>query len=90
MPIQCEPLERDPNEGLCLRCGEPLEEGDLRRREVMHLECRIRVAFGSVAHQEKRCSCFVPGSMEGDDPSLSKRENARLAAGYYEAHEDKE
>jgi hypothetical protein len=38
------------------------------------------MVLGSVAHLQKRCHCYVPGSEENDDPSLTLREAARAAA----------
>jgi hypothetical protein len=54
------------------------------RVEAMHRECGIRTVMGSMAHLEKRCSCYVPGSIEGDDPGLTKREAARQAAAMFD------
>ena len=77
----------------CLRCEEPIAEGDAgvttmcmdergARRAPHHLECWLRILFGSVAHQERRCSCF--GGDEGEeDPTLTKREAAKLAVKRY-------
>jgi len=44
-----------------------------------HRACWLRGIFGSVAHIERQCSCFVPGSDECDPPGMSKREAAELA-----------
>jgi hypothetical protein len=49
----------------------------------MHVECVYRAVAGSVAHIEQRCSCYVPGSTEGDPPGLTKRQAAKAAL---EAH----
>jgi hypothetical protein len=58
----------------CAYCQEPLD-GPL----PMHPECSFRAVGGSVAHIEQRCSCFVPGSAEGDPPGLTLREGAHAA-----------
>ena len=72
----------------CLRCGEVVYEDEDRRsildgmtgrRRWQHFECAMRMAIGSVAHVEGRCSCFVAGSEEGDAPDLSRRQAARAA-----------
>lgn len=72
---------------VCPWCDEPCEDGiwwlfDGPEGERWHKECQLRMLIGSLAHVERRCACFVPGADEGDDPALSKRENARLS---YEA-----
>lgn len=77
----------------CLYCQELIAEGDvgvlthflrswdppLSTEEPVHLECHMRQTLGSVAHQEERCHCFVPGSKEDDPAGLTKREAAKLA-----------
>lgn len=45
-----------------------------------HLECHVRSIAGSVAHQQKRCSCY--GGTGEDDPALTKRQAAEAAAKY--------
>lgn len=49
-----------------------------------HRNCFMRSIFGSVAHQQKRCSCF--GGTGEDDPNLSRRAAATAAAVYYYAN----
>jgi hypothetical protein len=69
----------------CLYCGEEVlpDEGnpniktDLRYK--MHAECLFRSVAGSVAHIQKRCSCYVEGSSESDDPGLTLRQGASAA-----------
>jgi hypothetical protein len=62
---------------LCRWCGEPVES---RLHGMgMHPECMFRACAGSVAHIEGRCSCFVPGSTAGDDPRLTKRQQAEAS-----------
>jgi hypothetical protein len=65
------------SEPLCAWCKEPLLDQD--RNGVMrdhHHECAVRAIAGSVAHIEKRCSCFVPGSIEGDPIGMTPRHAA--------------
>jgi hypothetical protein len=45
--------------------------------EPLHHECFIRQVVGSVAHQQRRCSCY--GGHDEDPPDLSRRDAARLA-----------
>ena len=65
----------------CIWCDEPVLEAEQADAvsEAMHKECLTRMITGSVAHLEKRCSCFVAGSTESDPPGLTRREAARLA-----------
>lgn len=77
---------------MCIHCGEKIGLGDAYQivpaypsgphgSEVRyHRECWVRAIVGSVAHLERRCSCFVPGSTETDPPDLTKRQAAQLVA----------
>jgi hypothetical protein len=60
-------------------CQEPVLPGENCQQPDMHQECAMRSILGSVAHQEKRCSCFVRDSEEGDPPGMTKREAAHAA-----------
>lgn len=69
---------------ICQHCHEPIQEGDpvmpFNNGEVlMHRNCGLRGVLGSVAHIQKRCSCFVQDSTEGDDPKLTPRQAADAA-----------
>jgi hypothetical protein len=44
---------------------------------AVHVECFVRQVIGSVAHQQRRCTCY--GGHDEDPPGLSKRDAARLA-----------
>lgn len=52
--------------------------------KVAHENCNFRSIVGSVAHIEKRCSCFVAGSTEGDPEGMTKREAANAARKAFE------
>lgn len=75
----------------CAHCEEPIEVGDdgwvvpaLNAREIpFHRACQLRMILGSVAHQQRRCSCFVSGSQCGDDSGLTRRQAAEAALEYY-------
>jgi hypothetical protein len=79
----------------CGWCDEPITEQDsgitnvlvgtcdLPTEIVYHDECDARKILGSVAHQQGRCCCTVPGSKCNDDPELTRREAARQALAYY-------
>ena len=49
----------------------------------MHWECGLRSVIGPVAHLQRRCQCFEPGSTEHDPPGMSRREAAQAAAQLY-------
>lgn len=75
----------------CLYCEEKILPADRTHTyangPVVHKECFLRGIFGSVAHLEKRCGCYVPNSTENDPPGLTRREAALLAVKkYYEMH----
>ncbi len=62
----------------CAHCGEPI--GDERTHsQGMHVECVLRTIVGSVAHIQKRCGCYVPGSKESDPPHMTLRQAAVAA-----------
>jgi hypothetical protein len=77
----------------CYHCGEPIV-AELAHRITtcdgpaqLHHECNFRLIAGSVAHIERRCSCFVAGASETDDPRLSRRQAARAALdAWYRIH----
>lgn len=75
----------------CGHCGEPIAAGDDgwlipfagegERREIAeHRACFMRGIFGSVAHQQKRCSCY--GGAGEDDHTLTRRQAAEAAVAY--------
>ncbi len=70
----------------CEHCGEAIEEGNqgieldgIEPKAMFHLNCFLRQVIGSVAHQMRTCSCYVPGAHEGDPPELTLRQGANLA-----------
>lgn len=78
----------------CQRCGEPIRAGDCgwmipyydgEAREVpYHHACHLRGILGSVAHQQRKCSCYVPGATCGDDPKLTRRQAAEAALKFWQ------
>ena len=69
----------------CRHCGEPVVEGDTGTADslelVLHYECGLRLAIGSVGHMKGLCSCF--GGTEEDPPGMTRREAAIAAARYW-------
>ncbi len=77
----------------CLWCGDEIEAGECGVVVPMllaldpetwvmrahHQECFLRQTLGSVAHIERRCSCYVLGSSAEDPPDMTMHE-AALAA----------
>ena len=68
----------------CLYCEEKILCDDAvipenNGKAAMHVNCEMRGVIGSVAHLERRCSCFVPGSTESDPPGMTRREAADAA-----------
>lgn len=76
-------LKQFLKETKCCHCDEPIRIDDhiesYCNGPMAHRECFMRQAIGSVAHQEKRCSCFIPGSDCGDPPGMTRREAAKAA-----------
>lgn len=68
----------------CLWCEEPILGHEPAQRSGdgsgAHKACALRMIVGSVAHLEKRCVCYVPGSQAGDPPDMSMRAAAEAAA----------
>lgn len=68
---------------LCPWCDEAIAPGDHIHRMACgapwHMECFARSVLGSVAHQRRRCGCYIPGSNENDPPGMTTREAARAA-----------
>jgi hypothetical protein len=98
-PAYAEAEQVEPPVGACCaRCDEPIaseDEGWLipaigtagaRSELPFHRACYLRGMVGSVAHQQRRCSCFVTGGTAEDDPALSVRAAAQAAEAYFEAH----
>lgn len=90
-----EPKFRKPDEtqiaapvGLpCDWCQEAVQEGDtgtVLRGRVLHYECGLRGAAGSVGHQKRLCSCF--GGTEEDPAGMTVRQAAIAAATYWHLH----
>lgn len=76
----------------CAHCQEPIIAGDsgwILGNYVFHHDCHMRGIVGSVAHQEKRCSCYVPGSTEDDPPGMTRRRAAQAAVALWQSsHEN--
>lgn len=68
----------------CRYCEEPILEGDTGTADslelVLHYECGLRLAIGSVGHMKGLCSCF--GGTE-EDPPGTRRQAAIAAARYW-------
>ena len=78
----------------CIHCEEEIVIGDdgffYANGPVAHRECFLRQTVGSVQHQQKLCSCYVPGA-DGhyDENGMTPREAARAAVKYLESQEGK-
>lgn len=84
-----------PADVICFHCEEPIAKneagfsmfhiGNLSATRVYeHRACFLRGIFGSVAHIEKRCSCYVPGATCGDPEGLTARQAADAAVAAFE------
>lgn len=78
-------------ENNCARCGEPIEPhepvevmGSMEGDKSFHWECAARMVIGGANHLLGRCTC-CGGTESPDDPSLTKREQARTALAIYRA-----
>ena len=73
----------------CRYCEEAVRQGDdgwfLYDGTILHRECNLRMAVGSVAHQEGRCTCFG-GTANDEVDGMTVRQGAQAALEYFEAH----
>ena len=76
-----EPIEHD-EQGVMVT---HIEQHGVSER-AYHFECQIRLTIGSLAHQQRRCSCY--GGTEHDPPGMTLREAARAAFQYWLCHQD--
>lgn len=86
--LNCSDMSTDP---ICTRCAEPIldKPAVIPRTSgalFAHNNCALRSALGSVAHLERRCSCFVPGSTAGDPEAMTMRQAADAAVAVAERH----
>lgn len=83
------PQTETPVGAECTHCEEPVGVSDngwiLCDGSVFHAECILRMVIGSVAHQQRRCSCYG-GTASDDEDGMSQRESARAAAQYFREH----
>lgn len=91
-----EPKVETPVGAVCGHCGEPIAHDDggcllpcvglgESKEIAYHHTCFMRTVIGSVAHQQRRCMCYVPGSTEEDDPTLTRRQAAEAARAFFES-----
>jgi hypothetical protein len=73
------------NTDICGWCDEEVLDGE-RSPSSMHHECLFRSVCGSLAHQQRLCSCYVPGSTAGDPEGMTRREAAKAALDYWVEH----
>jgi hypothetical protein len=72
----------------CLYCQEAIVDGDAgtidQSGQIIHYECQMRMAIGSIAHQERSCLCF--GGTASEDPAHMTPRQAAVAAYHYWRH----
>jgi hypothetical protein len=94
---ECEQAET-PVGASCGYCREPIQAGDdgwlLPYLDIIddhptelafHQACNFRQITGSVAHQQKRCSCFGGTGCDEND-GMTLRQGAEAALAYWEGH----
>jgi hypothetical protein len=84
--IDC-PQAETPVGRRCVYCEEQVVIGDdgwiYNDGSVHHRECHFRAIVGSVAHQQRRCSCYGGTGSDHDD-GMTRREGAKAAVEYAE------
>lgn len=79
----------------CFWCQEPIAPGDrgtfvpVSRLDgftvdPQHRECGLRAVIGSIAHLEKRCSCY--GGPDDDDSTMTDRQEALAVWDWVQHH----
>jgi len=78
---------------ICVYCAEPLTVAEVARATLSslpdgevgwtHQACAVRQVVGSVAHQQRRCTC--DGGPAHEDEGLTKRQAAEAALAYWRA-----
>jgi hypothetical protein len=77
---------------VCYRCNEPILPDEPMEFHYgsaggyAHWECAARAVIGGANHLLGRCTC-CGGTEPPDDPTLSKREQARTALGIFRAQQ---
>jgi len=81
------PQTETPAGRACVYCDELIAVGEdgwiYDNGSVHHRECQFRAVVGSVAHQQKRCSCFGGNGTDKED-GMTRREGAQAALDYHE------
>lgn len=57
----------------------PGERSEVFLKNDFHFECGFRMIAGSVAHIQRRCSCFGGHDWHLDPPGMTRRQAARAA-----------
>jgi len=82
------PQAETPVGAKCTYCDEVVRIGDdgwiLGDGSVLHRECNLRAVIGSVAHLQKRCSCY--GGTGNHEDGMTRRQGALAAMEYWETH----
>lgn len=70
----------------CLYCGEAIAAGNsgslYTSGQAIHYACELRSVVGSVAHQQRRCSCYG-GTAPHLEPGQTRYQAALAAALYF-------
>lgn len=84
------PRVKTPVGRQCVHCKELIVAGDDGFLDagdsVLHRACFLRSIVGSINHQLKICSCFVPGAADDPIEGLTVREEAENAVAFYDSH----
>lgn len=88
--VHCDEVIVEGDDGVVLPGGgispvcDPFHDGRVFNEDgvpmcAFHRSCFLRGTIGSVAHVQRRCSCYVPGADEGDPPEMTRRQAAEAA-----------
>jgi hypothetical protein len=92
MAMDCPHIEV-PVGDKCVHCEERfvLEDSGMKyassKGPYAHRNCFLRQIIGSVAHVERRCSCFVANAGEGDPIGMTPRQAADAAVAAWQARD---
>jgi hypothetical protein len=85
------PQTETPVGRACFYCQEQIAMGDdgwiLVDGHMLHRECSLRSMIGSVAHQQRRCSCYGGGAASEGESGMTRRQAAKAAMDYFQGRQ---
>jgi hypothetical protein len=82
------PQTETPVGSTCIYCDELIAMGEdgvilADGTSVLHRECNLRMVAGSLAHQQRRCTCYG-GTGSDEEEGMTRRQGAQAVLEYLE------